>query len=144
MSKLYDKYPLLRGKDTDPRSRRYITPTRIVWTSASEGADVRTPESLLNARTEQITLGGGDDPEYQVNCTMINTPGKPKASILLDYGMELNGTVRLMVWNAEGGKNGHDQTGKDHRRKPHQKRSDRKVSFHLHHRFIYMQQRFKI
>ena len=33
MTKIYDKFPALTGKDADPRSRRYITPTRIVWTS---------------------------------------------------------------------------------------------------------------
>ena len=40
MAKVYDKFPLLAGKDPDVRSRRYITPARIVWTSGEDGADV--------------------------------------------------------------------------------------------------------
>jgi alpha-L-rhamnosidase len=42
-------------------------------------------------RSQQISFG--DSPV----CVLRNRPGKPKASILLDYGIELNGTVRIMV-----------------------------------------------
>ncbi len=99
MAKIYDKYPALMGKDPDVRSRRYITPTRIVWTSREDGADIRGEENLLLARSEQITLGVGE------NCTMVNTSGKPKASILVDYGMEIHGTVRIMIWAVTGAGN---------------------------------------
>jgi alpha-L-rhamnosidase len=91
MSKIYEKIPALQGSDPDVRSRRYITPTRVLWTSREEGADVSFEDSLLLERSQQISFG--DSPV----CVLRNRPGKPKASILLDYGIELNGTVRIMV-----------------------------------------------
>ena len=94
MARIYDKNPALTGKDPDVRSRRYITPTRIVWSSKDDGAEISGMEHLLEPKTEQITLTVGGN-----CCTMKNTPGKPKASILVDYGCELHGTVRIMVWS---------------------------------------------
>ena len=91
MAKVYDKFPVLTGKDPDVRARRYLTPTRIVWTSRDDGADVRGEEALLLARDEQISFGN------MPFCRLKNRPGQAKASILLDYGTELNGTVRLLV-----------------------------------------------
>lgn len=91
MTKVYDKYPVLQGKDPDVRARRYITPARVVWTSREQGAEIAGEENLLLARAEQISFG--DSPV----CTMVNKPGQPRASILVDYGMELHGSVRLMV-----------------------------------------------
>ena len=75
MIKLYDKNPALMGKDTDMRSRRYISPTRVVWTSAAEGAEVKGAENLLLAREEQMSFG---DFPY---CRLVNKPGCPKAAI---------------------------------------------------------------
>ncbi len=94
MAKIYDKFPTLAGKDPDPRSRRYLTPTRIVRTSAEDGAEIDGAENLLDAKREQITLIR-NQPE---RCRMANKPGKPKASILLDFGMELHGSLRIMLW----------------------------------------------
>ena len=95
MTKLYDKNPALVGKDTDMRSRRYISPTRVVWTSAAEGAEVKGAENLLLAREEQMSFG---DFPY---CWLINKPGRPKASILVDYGTEIHGSVRLFIRGTE-------------------------------------------
>ena len=91
MARIYDKYPALLGKDPDVRSRRYITPTRIVWTSREEGAEMEGEESLLLARAEQISFG--DNP----CCKLVNKPGQAKASFLVDFGMELHGSARIMV-----------------------------------------------
>lgn len=91
MLRIYDKYPALKGKNPDVRSRRYITPTRVVWTSREEGADIEGEDSLLLARAEQICFG--DDP----CCRLTNKPGHAKASLLVDYGMEMHGTVRIIV-----------------------------------------------
>ena len=99
MTKLYDKNPALMGKDTDMRSRHYISPTRVVWTSATEGAEVKGAENLLLAREEQMSFG---DFPY---CWMINKPGQPKASILVDYGTEIHGSVRLFIRGTENPKN---------------------------------------
>lgn len=47
---------MLMGKEQDIRSRRYITPTRVVWTSREEGEVVEGEDSLLIALSEQIFL----------------------------------------------------------------------------------------
>lgn len=93
MARIYDKYPALLGKDPDVRSRRYITPVRIVWTSREEGAQIEEENSLLLARAEQISFG--DAP----CCKLVNKPGQAKASLLVDFGMELHGSARIMVKN---------------------------------------------
>ena len=97
MARIYDKYENLRGKDTDPRSRRYLTPTRIVWSSKEDGAQLSGEEFLMEPKREQITLNRGQADRF----VMANVPGKPKASILLDFGREINGTLRLMVWGSQ-------------------------------------------
>ena len=82
--------PLLDSAVTDPRTRRYLTPKRVVLT---EG-DVKNPEALLLERSNQITLEVGE------NCTMRNTPGQPHAKLVLDYGCEFPGSIRIMIWGA--------------------------------------------
>ena len=44
--KVNEKFEALNGKETDPRTRRYLAPRRVVLT---EG-DVRDPETLLRER----------------------------------------------------------------------------------------------
>ena len=95
MAKVYEKFEALRGKDTDPRCRRYMTPTRVVWTSEKDGAEVIGAENLLLAREEQISFGQNGV------CILRNRPGRPRASVLVDYGIEINGTVRLLLWSAQ-------------------------------------------
>ena len=97
MARIYDKYPNLIGKDADVRSRRYLTPTRIVWSSAEDGAEIVGAENLLEPKREQITLNRNQSDK----CLMANKPGKPKASILLDFGREIHGSLRLMVWASQ-------------------------------------------
>ncbi|MBQ8742443.1 MAG: alpha-L-rhamnosidase [Clostridia bacterium] len=97
MARIYDKFPTLLGKDPDVRTRRYLTPTRIVWSTLDEGAEITGIDNLLTPKREQITLNRSQDDR----CVMANKPGKPKASILLDFGMEINGALRLMVWGAQ-------------------------------------------
>ena len=90
--KLNEKFEALNGHETDPRTRRYIAPKRVVLT---EG-DVTGEAALLQERSNQITLVTGD------HCTLTNQPGKPHAKIVLDYGMEFAGSVRLMIWGVDG------------------------------------------
>ena len=97
MARIYDKFPILNGKDPDERSRRYLTPTRIVWSTLDEGAEITGMENLLTPKREQITLNRNQSDR----CVMANKPGKPKASILLDFGLEINGALRLMVWGSQ-------------------------------------------
>ncbi|BDI34555.1 hypothetical protein CCAX7_66060 [Capsulimonas corticalis] len=66
----------------DPRRRRFIAPTRIVWISE---AGVAGSQNLLSDDLTACTLSpGGDAP----------------AAILLDFGRELHGGVRLDVPNS--------------------------------------------
>ena len=88
--KINEKIPALNGTITDPRTRRYLAPKRVVLTEGN----VSGAESLLQERSNQITLGVGEC------CTLRNVPGQPKAKIVLDYGCEFPGSIRLMIWGA--------------------------------------------
>ncbi len=90
--RINEKFDALNGQTTDPRTRRYLAPKRVVLT---EG-DVSCPESLLREKSNQITLVTGE------NCTLRNTPGKPHAKLVLDFGIEFAGSVRLMIWGVQG------------------------------------------
>ncbi len=90
-----EKFSVLDSNTTDPRSRRYLVPKRIVLT---EG-DVKNPESLLKEKTNQITLDAGD------KCTLENHKGQKNAAVLVDFGIEFAGSARLMIWGVRG-KNG--------------------------------------
>jgi len=73
----------------DPRVRRYITPTRLVWQTKENGAQVETPERLLKPGSGQVTLTG------PIACVMRNNGKAP--AILLDFGRELQGGVQIAV-----------------------------------------------
>ncbi|MBN2451470.1 MAG: alpha-L-rhamnosidase [Lentisphaeria bacterium] len=82
----------------DERVRQYVRPCRVVWVSAAAGAAVEGAESLLEARTGQISTRP-DRP-----CVLRNG-SSGKAGVLLDFGRELHGGVQLLVWrcrNREG------------------------------------------
>lgn len=71
----------------DTRRRKYIYPRRIVWTSGN----VENSQALLKEREMQISLDASDA------CVMKSANGQ-KASILLDYGVEIHGGIRLLAW----------------------------------------------
>ena len=58
--------------------------------------DVRNPDSLLAEKSNQITLVTG------ANCMLVNKKGQPHAKIVLDFGIEFAGSVRLMIWGVAG------------------------------------------
>ena len=95
MAQVNDKFPALNGSHTDPRTRRYLVPKRIVL----KQGDVTNEESLLIEKTNQITL----DPAQ--GCVLQNKEGSPNAAILVDFGIEFPGSMRLMVWNVRGQNN---------------------------------------
>lgn len=78
---------ILKTSKEDIRSRRYIFPRRILWTNGQ----VENSEQLLNPRELQISLCASNP------CIMKNANGE-KASILLDYGVEIHGGIRLLAW----------------------------------------------
>ncbi len=90
--KINEKIAALDSGLTDPRTRRYLTPKRVVLTEGT----VHNPDALLEERSNQITLIPGNA------CTLVNEPGKPNAKIVLDYGCEFPGSIRLMIWSVKG------------------------------------------
>ena len=72
----------------DPMDRAYIYPERIVWIS-SETA-VKGSEVLLEEGNGQVPSPSGR------HCRMRNS-GEDKASIILDYGRELHGGLKLCL-----------------------------------------------
>lgn len=65
-----------------------IAPTRIVWTSDSTGKHIKHPEHLLGDFLGQVSTA---DP----NNVLMRTNGDGMASILLDFGKEINGGVKI-------------------------------------------------
>ncbi len=90
--KINEKIEALNGSMTDPRTRRYLAPKRVVLTEGN----VQNPEVLLQERSNQITLVPG------AQCVLANEPGKPNAKLVLDYGCEFPGSIRLMIWSVKG------------------------------------------
>lgn len=80
---------ILNGTEMDPRVRRFMMPTRVLWTSKSEKARVLDAESLLKPQVKQIHF----NPDSV--CTLCNR-GEP-AGILLDFGVEFHGYVKLYI-----------------------------------------------
>ena len=75
--------------ETDERSRLYLTPTRVVWTTSEPEGIVRNENSILEERSSQISLHGE-------NLCMLKSSGGT-ASILLDFGQELHGGLEFSV-----------------------------------------------
>lgn len=80
---------MVKGIHHDPCSRAILLPKRIIWTDG----EVKNSEALLEEREFQISLGAHNP------CIMKSTK-KKKASVLLDYGQEIHGGIRLLVWNS--------------------------------------------
>lgn len=92
MVKVTDKFQNLKSTLEDPRTRRYLVPKRIVYTQG----DVKNADTLLVEKTNQITL----DPGH--GCVLQNHRFKKHAAILVDFGIEFPGSMRLMCWNVRG------------------------------------------
>lgn len=92
MSRLTDKYDALKSDQTDPRTRRYLTPKRIVLTKGN----VSKPETLLIEKDNQISL---NEPVF---CTLKNGAEGENAAVLVDYGIEFSGSSRIMIVSVEG------------------------------------------
>ena len=77
----------------DERVRKFLLPVRVVNTTGN----VSFPDKLLKQKSLQI---GHDEKELTV---LENGNGGEKASVLLDFGIELNGGVRLMISDTKCG-----------------------------------------
>ena len=84
------------GKRLDTRRREYVTPVRVVSESSSSGygsrAKVVNARHLLTGVPFRDTLGKGS-PD---GCTLV-TDGGDKARVVLDFGREIHGGVRIGV-----------------------------------------------
>ena len=76
--------------EQDPRVRKTIIPTRIVWTSET---GVENVENLLQPDSGQITLAGAK-----------STKIASGAGVILDFGFELQGGIRIAVAGTHSGK----------------------------------------
>ncbi|MBR4256157.1 MAG: hypothetical protein IKQ18_03260, partial [Clostridia bacterium] len=92
MAKLTDKFAALQSDVTDPRTRRYLTPKRVVLTKGT----VKGAETLLIEKDNQIAL---NEP---VSCYLKNGEDGENAAVLVDYGIEFSGSARIMIIGAEG------------------------------------------
>ena len=88
MAKLHDKWDALKSETLDPRTRRYLTPKRIVTTKG----DVKNAEILLTEKDNQIGLG-----ERSV-CVLHNGADGENAAVLVDFGIEFSGSARIMLY----------------------------------------------
>lgn len=83
-------FPDRKGFDPDERTRRYITPVRVLWKQGKVSGE----ENLLRQRGVQITI------ENEEPFVMSNGEDGVNASILLDFGREMPGSLRILVWRA--------------------------------------------
>ena len=86
--RVMDEDILKAGKE-DVRTRRFLLPKRILWTKGH----VENSDTLLENREMQISLAAHRP------CILKNEgQAQEKASILLDYGVEIHGGIRLLAW----------------------------------------------
>lgn len=78
----------LKTSREDVRSRRFLLPRRVLWTNGN----VENCGALLEEREPQISLAAHEP------CIMKNADGS-RASVLLDYGVEIHGGIRILAWS---------------------------------------------
>lgn len=95
ISKIFPDLERITNKDT--RSRFYIPPAKIIKTYG----DVQNAEALLDSAECQAMLTPS-----KPFCTLKNTAGGEKAGLLIDYGREIHGCVRVNVMTIRRASNG--------------------------------------
>lgn len=68
--------------------RTPVAPTRIVWMSDSTGEFIKNPDILMKDFSGQVSVADN-------NCTVLRSTGKHQAALLVDFGKELHGAIRL-------------------------------------------------
>jgi alpha-L-rhamnosidase len=74
----------------DERVRTHITPQNIIWKTENDKAVVENYNTLLEMTSDQITLNSR-------NACILRNNGE-KAGILLDFGFEIQGGIKILVW----------------------------------------------
>lgn len=87
--------PVFGDEYTDKASpsdmvKTYITPQRIVWQSDDSGESIQNAETLLKRGNGQVAVN--DENLFRFISTEVNKPG-----ILLDYGKEIHGGVKISM-----------------------------------------------
>jgi alpha-L-rhamnosidase len=83
---------LLRRTTEDPRVRRLITPSRVLWQSDT---GVENAKGLLEVRDGQATL-------ETVNPVILRSTGSQQAGILLDFGVQIHGGIQIVAFQRPG------------------------------------------
>jgi len=82
--------------EIDATVRAFITPQAILWKSDDSGETISGASVLLKRGTRQpATVRRG-------LCTLTSQPGKPAPAILLDFGIELQGGLQLVLGMSDG------------------------------------------
>ena len=79
---------------TDPLKKDYILPQKVIWTSDG----VENAEILLTSEIGQAFQG-------QKNAAVLSTKNNKKGAIILDFGCELTGGVRIVTGERDWSKN---------------------------------------
>ena len=87
MTTVTDKFDALKSNTTDPRTRRYLFPKKVVYTKG----DVRDTKNLFFEKSNQITFSKRD------LATLKNTGDGENAAIVVDFGIEFHGSLRIMI-----------------------------------------------
>ncbi len=87
MARVTEKFNELNRKYTDPRTRCYLTPKRIV----KSWGEVVNADALLREKEPQVSLRACDA------CLMINGREKRNAAVLIDFGIEFPGSLRIFI-----------------------------------------------
>lgn len=96
MKKIGNINPSLAGYAADPRVRRYLSPVRIVKIFGNASG----AENLIGEKACQINARRAE----RMSGTLSNVTGcSENAGVLLDYGTEISGTARIMVFGVNSG-----------------------------------------
>lgn len=77
----------------DDRKRKILFPVKILWTQGT----VENKEALLKETAQQIA-------REETDVCILKSENRAKASILLDYGVEIHGGMRLLAWSDSTGR----------------------------------------
>ncbi len=79
---------LAHGVSHAALTRMPVTPTRIVWMSDTTGSHIIRPDILLKDFSGQVSVADN-------SCTVMRSSGGHKAALLLDFGKELHGALKI-------------------------------------------------
>ncbi len=87
---------ILSKTKEDVRVRRFMAVQRVLWKSTGDKCNVSGEEVLLEDRETQINLNA-------TKACVLENKGE-NAGILLDFGVEFHGYVKLFIWSVNPGK----------------------------------------